>query len=210
MSSKIIIKPIEVQLTAIWMLQPDYTSFRHALEDRGYTLKDARSGSTIQIATKGSIEVVSNIARRTIGIVSEKSTRDLQIAQEDLEQIYQELGIEDTNLMTFEFVGRFVSTSTRSPLELMKTLTLENRVLEKIGGVLEEDIVTVGLKLTNKEGNPVSKDWLQITIEPLYPTANKSYQISIIFRGEKGRVIGFLKKIEKRLQKIVEKLEETR
>lgn len=210
MSSKIKVTPIEVTLTTIWMLQPDYSSFRRALEDKGYTLKEMRAGATIQLATKGSIEVISNIERRTIGIVSEKSTRDLQIAQEDLEQIYLELGIEETNLLIFEFIGLFVATSTRSPLELIKSFNVENNVLQKIGSVLEEDIVPLGLKLTNKGGNPVSKDWFQITIEPVYPTANKRYQIRVIIRGEKGKVKSFIKNIEKRLTKIIEKLEETK
>lgn len=210
MSSKIKVTPTEVRLVTIWMLQPDYPSFRHALEDKGYVLKGMRSGATIHVATKGSIEVVSNIERRTTGVESEKSTRDLQVAQEDLEQIYLELGIEENNLLTYEFTGSFIASSTRSPLGLIKSFNLENNILQKIGSVLDEDIVPVGLKLTNKEGNPTSKDWLQIAIEPLYPTANKRYQIHVIYRGEKGKVNEFIKKIEKNLSKIIEKLEETK
>ena len=209
MSTKINVTPIDLRLSAIWMLQPEYTSFRQALEAKGYTLKDLRSGAVIQLATKGSIEVISNIERRTIGIRSEKSTRDLQIAQEDLEQIYEELGVEESNLLLFEFVGSFLASATRSPLELMKTFTIEKDVLRKIGTILEEDVVTVGLKLTKKEGNPTSTDWLSVDIEPLYPTANKSYIIRIVVRGEKEKVITFLKKIEKRIERIIKKLEET-
>jgi len=103
----------------------------------------------------------------------------------------------------------FIASASKSPLELMKTFTIEKDVLRKIGTILEEDVVTVGLKLTNKEGNPTSTDWFSMDIEPLYPTANKSYLIRTVFRGEKGKVITFLKKIEKRIQKVVKKLEET-
>ena len=209
MSTRISVTPIDLTLSAIWMLQPEYTSFRQALEAKGYTLKDLRAGPIITLATKGSIEVISNVERRTIGIRSEKSTRDLQIAQEDLEQIYKELGVEESNLLIFEFVGSFISSATKSPLELMKAFTIEKDVLRQIGTILEEDIVTVGLKLTNKEGKPTSTDWLSVSIEPLYPTANKSYIIRVVFRGEKEKVITFLKRIEKRIEKIIKKLEET-
>jgi len=209
MSSKIKVTPAEVSLTTIWMLQPDYPSFQRALEDKGYVLKGMRTGARLQLATKGSIEVVSNIERRTTGIMSEKSTRDLQVAQEDMEQIYLELGVEANNLLTYEFVGLFIASSTRSPLDLMKSFNLENNILQKIGSALDEDIVPIALKLTSKEANPISKDWLQITVEPLYSTPNKRYQIHVIFRGEKEKVNKFIKKIETKLSAMIEKLEET-
>jgi hypothetical protein len=69
--------------------------------------------------------------------------------------------------------------------------------------------VTVGLRLTTKDSNPTSMSWLNLNIEPLYPSANKSYLITIVFRGLKEEVLEFVKYIEKRIPKIIEKIEES-
>jgi len=207
MSSLINVQPLEATLTSVWMLQPEYRSLRQALESKGYTIKDQTRGSLIQIATKGSIEIFSNIERRTIGIGSETSTRDLLIASEDLEQIYKEMGIEESNLLIYEFIGTFSATSTSSPLEKFKKLPIEQSFLRKIGSIMDADLVPLGLDLTKKDSLPTSPNFLQITIEPLYPSANTKFLIRTIYRGSKEEVISFIKKIDNRLKKVIEEIE---
>jgi len=207
MSTPIVVEPLELTFSTIWLLQPEYSSFRRALESKGYTLRDEVRGSVVKIATKGSIEVFANVERRTVGIRSETSTKDLLVAHEDLEHIYRELGVEKSNLMIHEFIGRFSATSTRSPIEMIKSLKLEQNILEKIGSIMDTKIAPIGLDLTAKDGDPTSSDWLHLNIDPLYVSANKKYLLRVVYRGEPEEVVKFIKTIERRLKKIIEKLE---
>lgn len=207
MSSRISVQPLEVRLSSIWMLQPDYTSFRRALESKGYTLRDEARGSMVKIATKGSIEVFTNVERRTIGVSSETSTKDLLVTYEDFEQIYKELGVDESNFMVHEFIGNFTSTSTKSPIEVVKGLSIEGDVLRKIGSVMETKLVPLGLDLTTEDGFPTSSAWLRMNINPVYVSANKKYALSVIYRGQLKEVLKFIKTIERRLKKTIEKLE---
>lgn len=208
MSSKVKIQPIETTLSSVWMLQPEYTGLRQALESKGYTLRESARGSEPILATKGSIEIFANVQRRVIGIRSETSTKDLLIAYEDLEQIYMDLGIESSNLIFYEFVGSFSATSAKSPLETLKTLKIEQNILQKVGTIVDKDLATLGLNLTTSDGNPTSPEWLRLTIEPLYVSANKNYLLRTVYRGKKEDVVAFISKIEKRASKIIGKLEE--
>ena len=64
-----------------------------------------------------------------------------------------------------------------------------------------------GIVLTTKGANPTSNNWLNLSIEPLPPSANKNYLIKTVFRGNKEEVLDFVKTIEKRIPKIIEKIE---
>lgn len=207
MSSGINVQPLEVRLSTIWMLQPEYSSFRRALESKGYTIRDVASGGMVKIATKGSIEVFANVQRRTIGVSSETSTKDLLVTYEDFEQIYKEMGVEEANAIAHEFIGRFSATSTKSPIEVLKSFAIEGDVLRKIGSVMKMQLVTLGLDLTTMDGIPTSSEWLHLNIDPLYVSANKKYLLRVVYRGKLGEVLNFIKTIEKRLKRIIEKLE---
>lgn len=209
MSQKVDSQPIDLTLSSMWILQPEYRSLRMALEAKGYTLRDLAQGPLIILATKGSIEIFANVQRRVIGTRSETSTRDLLIADEDLEHIYTELGVEPANLLFYEFLGVFSVTSPRNPLATMKSITLKQDIQRKIGSIFGKDLVTLGLSLTTKDGNPTALEWLHINIEPLYASASKRYRIRIVCRGKRHEVVDFVKKIEKRVSKIVEKIEGT-
>jgi hypothetical protein len=165
------------------------------------------SGPSMILATKGSIDVFTNIERRVIGIRSETSTSDLLTANEDLEQIYSELGVEASNLLFYEFIGAYIVTSDKSPLRIINSLKIEKTVLGKIGSILERDLAMLGLNLTVKNGDPTSSEWLRLVVEPLYASANKKYNLRIICRGKKEDVVNFVRAIEKRAIKIIEELE---
>jgi len=161
----------------------------------------------MRIATKGSIEVFTNVERRTIGVSSETSTKDLLVTYEDFEQIYKELGVEESNFMIHEFIGNFTATSTKSPIEVVKGLSIEGDVRRKIGSVMETELVPMGLDLTTVDGFPTSSAWLRLNINPVYVSANKKYALRVIYRGQLKEVLKFVKTIERRLKKIIEKLE---
>lgn len=207
MAHAINVQPIEISLNSIWMLHPEYRSLRQHLENRGYSLKEQARGSSIVLATKGSIEILVNLERRVLGIASETSTKDLLIACEDLEQIYEDLGVEPSNLLFYEFIGSYSADSSSSPLEKLGNLKIEGDLLAKIGSVLETELVPLGLNVTVKNGNPTSAEWMHLVVEPLYASANKKYNVRVICRGKKDEVVNFAKNIEKRITKIIEKLE---
>jgi hypothetical protein len=207
MSQAIKARPMEMSLNSIWMLEPEYKSIRQSLESKGYTLKEESRGILVVIASKGTIEIFVNSQRRVLGIGSESSSRDLLVAYEDLEQTFVDVGMEPTNLMFIEFIGSFMVESSKSPMEALSALKFENELLAKIGGVLEKDVSTIGLNITLKGSNPTESNWLHIVIEPLYPSQNKNYRVRIICRGKKEEVLGFVKTIEKRIPRIIEKIE---
>jgi hypothetical protein len=209
MSETPIVQPMEMSLNYVWMLPPDYKGLRQSLETKGYTLKQQIRGSLILIAKKGTVEILVNPERRVLAIGSETSSKDILLASEDLEKAYLEIGMEASNLIFIEFLGNYSFQSTASPLKKLNALKIEGDLLPKIGAVLGKDIVTVGLRLTTKDSNPTSMSWLNLNIEPLYPSANKSYLITIVFRGLKEEVLEFVKYIEKRIPKIIEKIEES-
>lgn len=203
------VKPLEMSLNSIWMLQPDYKGIRQSLEKKDYTLKEQIRGSVIVIAKKGTVDILVNPERRVLSISSETSSKDLLTAYEDLEQTYLEVGLEPTNLLFVEFIGNYIFQSKLSPIKEISSLKIKGDVLAKIGAVLEKDIVPFGLVLTTKESNPTSNNWLNLSIEPLPPSANKSYLIKTVFRGKKEEVLDFVKTLEKRIPKIIEKIEGT-
>jgi len=207
MSQTTKVRPMEMSLNSIWMLQPEYKGIRQSLENKGYTLKEQTRGILVVIASKGSIEIFVNPERRVLGIGSETSSKDLLVAYEDLDQVFLEVGMEPSNLMFVEFVGMYMVESTSSPLEKLSMLKIENDLLAKIGVVLEKDVATVGLSLTLKGANPTESNWFSLVIEPLYPSANKNYRVRVICRGRKEDVIDFVKNIEKRIPKIIDKIE---
>jgi len=89
----------------------------------------------------------------------------------------------------------------------LKSLTVDGDVLRKIGSVMDRQLVTLGLDLTTIDGIPTSPEWLHLNIDPLYASANKKYLLRVVYRGELGEVLNFVKTIEKRLKKVIEKLE---
>ncbi len=207
MSQDIITQPIDMALNSMWMLQPEYRSLRQALESKGYTLKDLAQGSIIILATKGSIEIFTNVQRRVIGVRSETSPKDLLIAFDDLAQIYKEMGIEPLNLLFHEFIGVFSVASTVNPLKTMKRMNFNKDIIRRIGSIFGEDLANLGMSLTTKNGNPTSLEWFHLNIEPLYSSASKRYRVRIIYRGKREEVVAFVKRIEKRIVQIIEKIE---
>lgn len=202
------VQPLEMSLNYIWMLQPDYNGLRQSLDNKGYTRKNLLRGSIIIIAKKGTVEVFINPERRVLGIVSETSSKDLLTAAEDLEQSFLEIGMEPKNMLFIEFISSHIFKSTNSPLSKLNALKIENDLLPKLGNVLGKDIVTLGLNLSTKDSNPTESEWLSLVIEPLYPSANKSYVFRTVCRSiRKEGVIEFAKSIEKRIPTIVEKIE---
>jgi hypothetical protein len=210
MSETPIVQPMEMTLNYLWMLAPDYKGLRRSLEAKGYTLKEQIRGSRVLIAKKGTIEILVDPQRRVLAITSETSTKDILLASEDLEKAYLEIGMEASNLVFVEFLGNYTFESAVSPLKKLNALKIQGDLLPKIGAVLEKDIVTVGLMLTTKDSNPTAMSWFNLRIEPLYPSANKNYLIKTVFRGLQGEVIEFVKYIEKRIPKIIEKIEESK
>jgi len=202
-----VIQPVEMSLNSIWMLQPDYRGIRLSLESKGYTMKQQFRGSQIIIAKKGTVEVFVNPERRVLGVESETSSKDLLIASEDLEKSFTEVGMEPSNLLFVEFLGNYVLQSSASPLKKLSSLKIEGNLLAKIGAILEKEVAPLTLSLTAKDSNPASSNWLNLSIEPLYPSANKSYVIRVVFRGPKTEVTDFVKSIEKRIPKIIEQIE---
>ncbi|HLE75246.1 MAG TPA: hypothetical protein VI864_04285 [Candidatus Bathyarchaeia archaeon] len=209
MSQTTKVRPIEISLNSIWMLQPEYKGIRRSLENKGYTLREQTRGILVVIASKGSIEIFVNPERRVLGIGSETSSKDLLVAYEDLDQAFLEVGMEPSNLMFVEFVGTFMVESVSSPLGELCKLKFENDLLAKIGVVLEKELATIGLSLALKGANPTESNWLHLFIEPLYPSANKNYKVRVICRGNKDEVVNFVKTIEKRIPKIIDKIEGT-
>lgn len=209
MSNGTKIEPLEASFSSVWMLQPVYGSFRHALESKGYTLKDLSTagGPSITLATKGSVEIFTIIERRVIGIRSETSTSDLLAAHKDLKQIYEELAIEASNVMFYEFVGDYILTSARNPLKTMCTLKLEKDILRKIGTVLNKDLAMLGLNLSVRNGNPTSSEWFWLVVEPLYVSASKKYHLRVIYRGKEGELVDFINGLEKKAIKMIDELE---
>ena len=203
----VVVQPLELTFSSVWMLPPEYRSLRQALKSKGYTLEDKGRGSTVILASKGSIEIFANLERRTIGIGSETSTNDLLVAYEDLEKVYEELGIETLNILFYEFIGYFSTTSTKSPLETMKSLEVGQDIVRKIGNALGKDLAILGLNLAVKHGNPTSSEWLHLSIEPLYASANKRFYVTTICRGKKEDVADFVKRIEKGVGEIIDKVE---
>lgn len=202
------LQPLEMSLNTIWMLQPDYNGLRQSLDNKGYTRKDQLRGPLFVIAKKGTVEIFINPERRVLGILSETSSKDILTAADDLEGSYLEIGMEPTNLLFVEFVGSYIFQSTNSPLKKLSGIKLDGDLLPRIGSVLNEEIVNLGLNLTIKGSNPTESDWLNMVIEPLYPSANKSYVIRIIFRNKKKEeVFDFVKNIDKKLPQVIEKIE---
>jgi hypothetical protein len=201
-------RPIEMSLNFIWMLQPEYDGLRHSLDSKGYTRKDQLRGSIIIIAKKGTVEIFINPERRVLGILSETSSNDILTAAQDLEKVYLELGMEPANLLFVEFIANFILQSTTSPLQKLSAINLEGDLLQKIGTILEKKISTFGLNIAVKNSNPTDAEWLSLQIEPLYPSANKNYILKTVFRSKnKAEVFEFTKHIEKRIPKIIEKIE---
>ena len=159
------------------------------------------------IASKGTVEIFVNLQRRVLGIGSETSSKDMLAAYDDLDQTFTDIGMEPSNLMFIEFIGNFIVESPVSPIETLKGLKFENDLLMKIGVILEKDVANVGKNLTLKEANPTGSNWLHMVIEPLYPSPNKKYRVRTICRGDKEEVLKFVKNIEKRLPRIIEKIE---
>jgi hypothetical protein len=201
------VKPLEMSLNSIWMLQPDYKGIRQSLEKKDYTLKEQIRGSVIVIAKKGTVDILVNPERRVLSISSETSSKDLLTAYEDLDQSYLEVGLEPSNLLFVEFIGNYLFQSNFSPMKKLNSLKIEGDILAKIGTVLEKDIVPFGLVLTTKESNPTTNSWFSFSINPLPPSANKSYLITTVFRGKKEEVLDFVKNIEKRIPRVIEKIE---
>ncbi len=208
MSDTLKVQPLEMSLNFLWMLQPDYNGLRQSLDNKGYTRKDQLRGSLFIIAKKGTVEIFINPERRVLGILSETSSKDILTAADDLEQSYLEIGLEPTNLLFVEFIGNYIFQSTNSPLRKLNGIKLEGDLLPKIGAVLDKEIVTLGLNLSIKDSNPTESNWLNLQIDPLYPSANKSYIIKTVFRNKKKEeVLDFVKDIDKKLPKVIEKIE---
>lgn len=209
MSTEPKVQPVDLSIASVWMLQPEYNSLRKALESRGYSLRDLNNitGPSIILATKGTVEVFTNLERRVVGVRSETSTSDVLAATKDIDEVCTELGIEKSNTMFHEFIGAFSATSGKNPMKTVKTLKLADDVLRKVGSILDEDIAMLGLNLTTKEGDPTLPEWLRLVVEPLYISPNKRYNVRVIYRGEFKDVVDFVNKIEKRVAEIIKCIE---
>lgn len=205
--SSYVVQPIDLRLSSVLMLRPDYTTLRKALEARGYTPRDQVRGTTMTIAVKGSVEILSDVERRTMVVRSETSTRDLLIASEDLEQANRELGFEESNTLLYEFLANFSVISNKSPLKTTSAVPIDEKLLRKLGSILGKDLTPLALDLALKNENPTSTKWLRLTVGPLFVSANKRYLIRVVYRDALKEITSFIKTIEGRIKRIIDELE---
>ena len=206
---KFVAFPFRMTLASVWMLRPDYIGLRNALEEAGYTVTGVEVESKPDtLASKGTIEVFTNPERRTLGVRGLSSTVDLVESYNELMKInLKRLAIEPENILFHEFLGDFSVSTGSSPIEVLTKINEKIDVVPLIGNVLDMDVYALGLNIVSRKGSPTSPKWANFNIRPYFPSFNKRYLVSVVFRDELDLVTDFVKHIENKLENMFLKIE---
>jgi len=98
----------------------------------------------------------------------------------------------------YELLAELEVESSVEPLEFMRRISINNKLMELLSNVLGEKLYTFGYRLTKEGVLPYESEWLDIEIIPSFARPRSAFYISIVYRSrDREKVLEKSKNIEK-------------
>lgn len=153
----------------------------------GYVVSDLVLRGTPEagkpVAQKGDIEIAINQDNKTIGVRGREVERTVN-AFKELRDFYLERLDPSPSLATqyLELNGEGWAKSGNNPSAVFASFWSDYKPLQKLGILLESDVVNFGVQLVPPNKDPNAPDWFHIYLQPLIPSAAKRYHLRCIWR----------------------------
>lgn len=205
------IEGIEViSLTLMWMLEPRVPELLLELGKRGYVTARVKPKSlggyeitVIEpdvVAVKGSIYVLYNPVRRMI-TVEGSNVDDILFILNEVEETLRNLGSDPANgVLFYELLAK--ARAYGSKLSLKETI--------KVDDLLGQELLVVPISFVSAKGDPNTTRWLSLDVRPLWTSwadEKVRYEVVLIYRDDKKKLLDVLKNIEKLLKELIERID---
>jgi len=107
-----------------------------------------------------------------------------------------------------ELLADMVVVTEKNPIESIGKVFEENKYLKRVNEILNIDssIFTFGVAI--KGGNPASKNWLDIRLEPRITMPTRGYDVHIVYRdGDVSKVLEFASKVNLKIEELIKEME---
>lgn len=156
------------------------------------------------IARKGEILIDINDDRGILSATSPSPALSINGLNEVLQLIRTNLNVDlEKQASFYELIGHTALETDRHPFEKIGNIIKGNKIIEKLGEVLGEDVSLFTLKLAPRGHVPNQTEWFDLTIEPdIIKTS--TYNISAVFRShEKSEVQKFTEEFMPNVSKLI-------
>ncbi len=198
-----------VALSSIWMLNPSLPELLLELGKRGYAVARVRPRSLggydvifIEpnvVAFRKSTFILYDPNRRMITIEG-SDANDVFDVFNDVEKVLKNVGSNpDRGVLFYELLSKAKAVGNKWIL---------NKPI-KVDDLLGLDLLAIPISFVSAKGDPNSKQWFQLDIRPIWTSWSDEkvrYEVILICRDSKERLVDILKNINNVLKNILERI----
>ncbi|ABL88633.1 hypothetical protein Pisl_1477 [Pyrobaculum islandicum DSM 4184] len=197
-----------VGLQSLWLLEPRIAELLARLSGRGYITARVRpralGGYDITfieppnvIAYRGSTYVMYDPSRRSL-VVEGFSNNEVLAVFHEVEEILRDVGSDPKKgVLLYELQVKALARGNR-PTEVVKT-----------SDIIGIDLLAVPMAFVSADGDPNSTRWFHLELRPVWTSWSDEktyYEVVVIYREKKERLIDALKNIDKILREIIQRI----
>ena len=198
-----------IALITVWTIDPDLFYLINKLNEKGFIvarIKPSHEAYNIEflersgtIAIKESSRVYYQLERKTLGVEGIEIDKIVQCFKE-VEAIFEEIGINvGKTALICEAQVKARLTDLKFPLKKLNT--------EKIVGF---NINYFPSLFVMENMDPNTSRWFNFSVDPIWPTwydeERRSYNLKIVYRDEKEKIVEFIKNLYEIINQIIEKI----
>jgi len=198
-----------ISLLSVWMLEPRLPETLVELRKRGYVTAKVKprdvGGYDITfiesnvVAIKGSTYIQYNPGRRSISIGS-SNVKELLFVFNEVESILKEKGSDpNKGALFYELKVKAKAVGNR--------LVLRNRI--ETDDLLGVKLLAIPISFVAEDADPNRAQWFHLDIRPIWtswPNEKIHYEIILVYRDDKDKLIKFLENIEEKLNEFLKRV----
>jgi len=109
-----------------------------------------------------------------------------------------------------ELVADIVVVTEKNPMESIGRAFEENKYVKRINEILNIDSSIFTFGVSPKGGNPASKNWSDIRLEPRITMPTRGYDVHVVYRDSNiNNVLEFTSKVNSKIKELIKEMEGT-
>ena len=193
----------------------DMTEFAKTLMNSGYTLATqipppdpvsiTRLAYAGPIARKGSLFVDANSEKQFIGVSDADLSNLIKGFEEVLRFVTDKDKVGGPLVPWFlEFQGHYEYVSGKSPLKMLKELSMGVKFLSSWNATLKKETSFIGFKVAPASQGPDSSEFFEVVVEPSPGRSDSSFEVIVIMRSANSKAVrDFAKASEKTIHELM-------
>jgi len=198
-----------VSLASVWLLEPRVPELLLELGKRGCATARVKPKSlggyevvSIEsdvVAARGSTYVLYNPVRRMIAVEGYNANEVLLVFNE-VEETLKKLGSDPSKgVLFYELIAK--ARAWGGKLMLKETV--------KTSELLGQELLVIPTSFISAKGDPNKTQWLHLDVRPIWTSWAEEkvrYEVILIYRDDKGKLLNVLKNVENILKGLIEKI----